>query len=125
MNPTEYLYSKDHGWILVEGDIGTVGMTDYAQGEMGAIERLDLPEVEDAVEAGEPYGSVESGKAVTEIFSPVTGEVTAVNPLLPGQPGLLNQSPYQDGWIIKVRIERPEELKELFGVEKYEEYLQA
>ena len=109
---------------MVEGDIGTVGMTDYAQREMGAIEHLDLPEIEDTVEAGEPYGSVESCKAVMEIFSPVTGEITAVNPMLSEHPELINQSPYQDGWIIKVRIERPEELKDLFSLEKYGEYLQ-
>ena len=109
---------------MVEGDIGTVGMTDYAQREMGAIEHLDLPEIEDTVEAGEPYGSVESCKAVMEIFSPVTGEITAVNSMLSEHPELINQSPYQDGWIIKVRIERPEELRELFSRGKYEEYLQ-
>lgn len=124
MNSAGYLHSRDHGWILVEGDIGTVGLTDYVQQEIGTIEHLDLPEIEDTVEAGEPYGSVESCSAVMEIFSPVTGEIMAVNSMLSEHPELINQLPYQDGWIIKVRIDRPEELKELLSREKYGEYLQ-
>jgi len=125
MNSADYLYSRDHGWILVEGGVGTVGLTDYAQREIGAIEHIELPDAEDAVEAGEPFGALESDQAVAEIFSPVTGEITEVNPLLAEQPGLINHSPYKDGWLIKVRIERPEELKDLFSSEKYREYMQV
>jgi glycine cleavage system H protein len=125
MNSAEYLYSKDHVWILVEGDVGTVGLTDYARRELGAIENVDLPEVEDSVEAGEPFGAFESDRAVAEIFSPVTGEITEVNPRLTEQPELINQSPYKDGWLIKVCIERPEELKDLLSSEKYQEYMQV
>jgi len=124
MNPADYLYSRDHGWILVEDGVGTVGLTEYAQREIGAIEYIDLPDAEDSVEAGEPFGALESDQAVAEIFSPVTGEITEINPRLAKQPELVNQSPYNDGWLIKVRIERPEELKDLFSSEKYQEYMQ-
>jgi len=125
MDPAEYLYSKDHVWILVEGDVGTVGLTDYARHELGAIEHVDLPEAEDSVEAGEPFGALESDRAVTEIFSPVTGEITEINPRLAERPEFINQSPYKDGWLIKVRIEQPGELKSLFSSEKYQEYMQV
>jgi len=125
MNPADYLYSRDHGWILVEEGIGTVGLTDYGQREIGVIEHVELPDTEDSVEAGEPFGALESDQAVAEIFSPVTGEITEINPLLADQPGLINQSPYKDGWLVKVRIERPEELKDLFSFEKYQEYIQV
>ena len=125
MNPADYLYSRDHGWIVVNGGVGTVGLTEYAQSEIGAIEHIELPDAEDSVEAGEPFGALESAQAVAEIFSPVTGEITEVNPRLTEQPELINQSPYKDGWLVKVRIERPEELKDLFSSEKYQEYMQA
>jgi len=125
MHPADYLYSKDHGWILVDDGVGTVGLTDYAQREIGGIEHIELPDAEDSVEAGEPFGALESDQAVAEIFSPVTGEITEVNPRLAEQPELINQSPYKDGWLIKVRIERPEELKDLFSSEKYQEYVQV
>ena len=125
MDPSDYLYSKDHGWILVEDGVGTVGSTDYAQREIGAIVHIELPYAEDSVEAGEPFGALESDQVVAEIFSPVTGEITEVNPRLAEQPELVNQSPYTEGWLIKVRIDRPEELKDLFSSEKYQEYMQV
>ena len=125
MDPSDYLYSKDHGWILMEDGVGTVGVTDYAQREIGAIEHIELPDADDSVEAGEPFGAIESGQAVAEIFSPVTGEITEVNSRLAEHPELVNQSPYTDGWLIKVRIDRPEELKDLFSSEKYQEYMQV
>ena len=125
MDPADYLYSKDHVWILMEGNVGTVGLTEYARRELGAIEHVELPEAEDSVVAGEPFGAFESDRAVAEIFSPVTGEITEVNPRLAEQPELINQSPYKDGWLIKVCIERQEELKDLFRSEKYQEYMQV
>ena len=125
MDPSDYLYSKDHGWILMKDGVGTVGVTDYAQREIGAIEHIELPGAEDSVEAGEPFGAIESDQAVAEIFSPVTGEITEVNSRLAEHPELVNQSPYTDGWLIKVRIDLPEELKDLFSSEKYQEYMQV
>jgi len=125
MDTAEYLYGKDHLWILVEGCIGTIGLTDYARCELGVIEHIELPEAEDSVESGEPFGALESNQAVAELFSPVTGEIMEVNSRLAELPELVNQSPYKDGWLIKVRIERPEELKDLFSQERYQEYIQA
>ena len=124
MYPEENLYSKDHEWILVQGDIGTIGITDYAQHELGDVVYVDLPEVGDTFEANEPFGSVESVKAVSEIFSPVSGEVTEVNSKLEETPELVNESPHQKAWMIKIRITNPDELRELLSAEGYQEYIQ-
>jgi glycine cleavage system H protein len=124
MYPEENLYSKDHEWILVQGDIGTIGITDYAQHELGDVVYVDLPEVGDTFEANEPFGSVESVKAVSEIFSPVSGEVIEVNSKLEETPELVNESPHQKAWMIKIRIANPDELKELLNAEGYQEYIQ-
>ena len=124
MYPEEYLYSKDHEWILVQDGVGTIGITDYAQHELGDVVFVDLPEVGDTYESGDPFGSVESVKAVSEIFCPVSGEVIEVNSKLEESPELLNQSPHEKAWMIKMRIASPDELKELLGAEEYEEYLQ-
>ena len=124
MYPEENLYSKDHEWILVQGDIGTIGITDYAQHELGDVVYVDLPEVGDTFEANEPFGSVESVKAVSEIFSPVSGEVIEVNSKLEETPELVNESPHQKAWMIKIRITNPDELKELLNAEGYQEYIQ-
>ncbi|MBN2337961.1 MAG: glycine cleavage system protein GcvH [Acidobacteria bacterium] len=124
MYPADYVYSKDHEWILVQGDLGTIGITEYAQHELGDVVFADLPEVGDTFEAGDPFGSVESVKAVSEIFCPVAGEVVEVNTALAEKPELLNESPHQDAWMIKIRITRPEELHGLLSAEEYAEYLQ-
>ncbi len=124
MYPEENLYTKDHEWILVQGDIGIVGVTDFAQHELGDVVYVDLPEVGDTFEASEPFGSVESVKAVSEIFCPVGGEVIEVNSKLEDNPELVNESPHQKAWMIKIRISDSEELKELLSSEEYEEYLQ-
>ena len=123
MDPAGYLYSIDHVWIRAEDGVGTVGLTDHARHEIGAIEKVDLPEAGDHFEAGEPFGALESDRVVAEIFSPVTGEIVDVNPRLTEQPELVSQSPYEDGWLIRVRIEYPEELKDLFSLKKYQEYI--
>jgi len=124
MYPADYLYSKDHEWISVQDNVGTIGITDYAQHELGDVVYADLPEVGDTFEANEPFGSVESVKAVSEIFCPVSGEVLEINPRLTENPELINASPHQDAWMIKIRIADPEELHELLSGEEYEEYLQ-
>jgi len=124
MYPDENLYTKDHEWISVQGSVGIVGITDYAQHELGDVVYVDLPEVGDTFEASEPFGSVESVKAVSEVFSPVSGEVIEVNETLENTPELVNQSPHQKAWMIKIRITNAEELKELLSAEEYEEYLQ-
>lgn len=124
MYPDENVYSKDHEWLFVQGDVATVGITDYAQKELGDVVYVELPEVGDTFEANEPFGSVESVKAVSEIFCPVAGEVIDVNKQLEDSPELINESPHQNAWMIKLRIANPDELKELLNAEEYEEYLQ-
>lgn len=124
MYPEEYLYSKDHEWISVQDREGTIGITDYAQHELGDVVYVDLPEVGDTFDAGEPFGSVESVKAVSEVFCPIGGEVIEVNASLEEHPELINQSPHQKAWMIKIRVNNPEDLKELLSAEEYEEYLQ-
>ena len=118
------LYTKDHEWILVQGDIGTIGITDYAQHELGDVVYVDLPEVGDTFESNEPFGSVESVKAVSEVFCPVSGEVVEVNSKLEESPELINQSPHEKAWMIRIRLTNPGETKELLSAQEYEEYLQ-
>jgi glycine cleavage system H protein len=124
MYPEDYLYTKDHEWIIVQDNIGTIGITDYAQHELGDVVYVDLPEVGDKFDANDPFGSVESVKAVSEIFCPVSGEITEVNAKLEESPETINDSPHQKAWLVKIRLSNPEELKELLGSEEYEEYLQ-
>ena len=104
MYPQEYRYSKDHEWIHVEGDRGRVGITDYAQKQLGDVVFLDLPEVGRSLKAGEQFGTVESVKAVSELFSPVTGEVVAVNKALVEKPEAINKDPHGAAWMIELRI---------------------
>jgi glycine cleavage system H protein len=124
MYPKDNLYSTDHEWVLVKDDVATIGITDYAQHELGDVVFVDLPEVGDIFEANEPFGSVESVKAVSEIFCPVGGEVIEINSTLDANPELINESPYERAWMIRIRIANPDELKKLMSVEAYEEYLQ-
>jgi glycine cleavage system H protein len=124
MYPEDNLYSKDHEWISIQDNVGTIGITDYAQHELGDVVYVDLPEVGDTFEAGEPFGSVESVKAVSEVFCPVGGEVIEVNSKLEESPELINESPHQKAWMIRVRLSNSDELKELLSAEEYEEYLQ-
>ncbi len=124
MYPEENLYTKDHEWVNVQGDVATVGITEYAQRELGDVVYVDLPEVGDTFEASEPFGSVESVKAVSEVFCPLAGEVVEVNSKLEQTPELVNQSPHQKAWMIKLRVSSTDELDELLSAEEYEEYLQ-
>ncbi len=124
MYPEDFLYSKDHEWISVQDNVGTIGITDYAQHELGDVVYVDLPEIGDTFESSEPFGSVESVKAVSEVFCPVGGEVIEVNSKLEESPELINKSPHQQAWMVKIRLTHPEELKELLSAEEYEEYLQ-
>jgi glycine cleavage system H protein len=102
--PEKLKYTKDHEWILIEGGIGTIGITDYAQGELGDIVFVELPAVGKEVEAHKPFGNIEAVKAVSELFAPVSGVVTAVNVDLEKTPELVNSDPYGKGWMVKVKI---------------------
>ena len=124
MYPEDYLYSKDHEWISVKNSEGTIGITDYAQHELGDVVYVDLPEVGDSLEVNEPFGSVESVKAVSEIFAPVSGEIIEVNSKLLDSPEMINESPHELAWMVKIRIVNSEELEGLLSAEEYEEYLQ-
>jgi len=123
MYSKDNLYSKDHEWIAINGDVGTIGITDFAQQELGDVVYVDLPEVGDTFEMGEPFGSVESVKAVSEIFSPVAGEVVEVNAALRDAPELINQSPHEQAWMIKLRVGNAGELKNLLSAEDYQAYI--
>ena len=123
--PENLRYSKDHEWVSVDGDIGTVGITDYAQHSLGDVVYIDMPRVGDKLSGHEAFGSVESVKAVSEIFMPVSGEITEVNDGLNDTPEAVNNDPYVDGWMIKVKMDNPGEADAMLSAEEYEEYLAA
>jgi glycine cleavage system H protein len=117
--PANFRYSREHEWISVEGSIGTVGITDYAQNSLGDIVYVDAPKVGDPVTAGQVFGSVESVKAVSDLFSPVTGTVTAINEELKVAPDQINNDPH-GAWIVKIELSDPAELSQLLDAAAYE-----
>ena len=121
--PENLRYTKEHEWVLVEGDTGTIGITDHAQHELGDIVYVDLPRPGSAVVQGKTIGSVESVKAVSDIYSPVTGEVIEVNDVLAKSPETLNSSPHDSGWLVKIRLQSPDEIKSLLTAADYQNYL--
>jgi glycine cleavage system H protein len=123
MYPPELLYTKDHEWIRVDEEIGTIGITDHAQNELGDIVFVELPKRGDHVTAHESFGTVESVKAVSEVFSPVTGEVTSVNARLANSPEIVNQDPHGDAWFIKVHLADRSQIEGLMTSDQYEAYL--
>jgi len=123
--PEEFRYTKEHEWVKVEGDTGLVGITDHAQKELGDIVYVDLPKAGAKVEKGKSLGSVESVKAVSDIYSPVSGEVTAVNETLTSTPEKLNEDPHGAAWLVKVRLSAPEEIKQLLSASDYQTYIGA
>ena len=122
MYPANYRYTKDHEWIKIDGSVGTIGITDYAQHELGDVVFVELPKVGARLEAGKSFGSVESVKAVSDIFTPVTGEVTEVNSLLVDAPEKINQDPHGSAWLIKVKLDDPKEINSLMDAKAYEAY---
>ena len=112
-------YTKEHEWVKLEGDIATVGITDYAQRQLGDVVFIELPEAGTQVEQMKPFGVIEAVKAVSDIFSPITGEVTEVNSELQTQSNLINYDPYGQGWIIKIKIKDPKELDTLMPLADY------
>ncbi len=125
MTPEDSRYAKSHEYVHVEGDIGTIGITDYAQKELGDVVFVELPQVGSQLEAGDELGSIESVKAVSELFAPVTGEVVEINETLAEKPELVNTDPYGDGWMIRVRLSDATELDDLMSAEEYEEYIET
>lgn len=122
--PVELLYTEEHEWILVESDIATIGISDHAQSELGDVVFVEFPDIGDTLRAGESFGSVESVKAVSEIYTPVSGEVIEVNEILQDSPELVNEDPYGEGWMVRLQIESPGEVDGLMSAEEYRAYLE-
>lgn len=123
-HPTELKYSKSHEWVRMEGNLATIGITDFAQGELGDIVYCDLPEVGRTIHQDEVFGSLESVKAVSDLYSPVTGEVTEINEEAIDSPETINEDPYTSGWLMIVELEDLSEVDGLMSAEQYEELVQ-
>ena len=123
--PDDLHYSKDHEWVRVEGNIAVVGITDYAQDSLGDVVYVELPKAGDEFAANESFGSVESVKAVSEVFSPVSGEIVGVNEALADEPEMVNQDPYGKGWMIRVQMSNPGEVDSLLTAAEYEDFTKA
>ncbi len=123
--PDDRRYTKEHEWVRAEGDIGTVGITHHAQHELGDIVYVDLPKVGAKVEQGKSLGSVESVKAVSDIYSPVAGEVIEGNAVLAQSPEKLNEDPHGAAWLVKIRLSSPEDIKNLMSAADYQSYVGA
>ena len=125
MYPDNFRYTKEHEWVLADGGTGTVGITDHAQEELGDIVYVDLPKVGSRVESGKSLGSVESVKAVSDIYSPVSGEVVEINQTLADAPETLNTDPHGAAWLVKIKLDSAEEIQNLMSASDYLSYIGA
>ena len=125
MYPENFRYTKEHEWVAAVGDAGTIGITDHAQQELGDIVYVDLPKVGAHIEQGKSLGSVESVKAVSDVYSPVSGEVTEINQTLAEKPEILNSDPHGAAWLVKIKLSAPAELAGLMSAAEYEAYIGA
>ena len=123
--PEELKFSEQHEWISLESGVGTIGITDYAQSELGDIVFVELPEVGEVLEKGQSFGTVEAVKTVEDLYCPVSGEVIEVNETLEETAEQVNSDPYSDGWMIKVRIDNAGELEELLSSDGYKEFIEG
>jgi glycine cleavage system H protein len=119
------LFTKEHEWLRLDGDSAAVGITEYAQHELGDVVYVELPALGKELKKSDPAANIESVKAVSDVFSPLSGTITAVNAKLNDNPELVNQEPYGEGFLFKMKLKQPDELKELLDQKKYEEYLQG
>ncbi|MBI5826904.1 MAG: glycine cleavage system protein GcvH [Deltaproteobacteria bacterium] len=122
--PKDFKYTKEHEWIKVEGNIATVGITDYAQDSLGDVVYVELPQEGGTVTKNEPFGVVESVKAVSDLYSPVSGNVTEVNDAIIDSPEAINEDPYGDAWMIKVEISSADDLGDLLSAEDYQKFIE-
>ena len=122
--PEELRYTREHEWIRLDGDEGEIGITDYAQGELGDIVFVELPEVGAEVTAGESFGTIEAVKTVEDLYAPVSGEITAVNEALTEDAVSVNSDPYGEGWMIRVKIDDPDSTEDLLTAEAYAQLLE-
>jgi glycine cleavage system H protein len=123
--PADLKYTKDHEWVKIEGTVATVGITDFAQGELGDIVYVDVDTLDDSVEEGEVFGSVEAVKTVSDLFMPLAGEVIEFNEELEDEPELVNTDPYGKGWMIKIEISDSSQITDLLDAEAYKELIQG
>ncbi|HKP46630.1 MAG TPA: glycine cleavage system protein GcvH [Pyrinomonadaceae bacterium] len=123
--PEDLHYSKDHEWVRVDGNVAIVGITDYAQNSLGDVVYVELPKAGEKFAANESFGSVESVKAVSEVFSPVSGEIAEINESLTDEPEKVNRDPYGDGWMIRVNMSAPGEVDSLLTAAEYEDFTKA
>ncbi|HHS50451.1 MAG TPA: glycine cleavage system protein GcvH [candidate division Zixibacteria bacterium] len=123
MVPKDLIFTKEHEWVQIEGDIATVGITHYAQGELGDIVFIELPETGEDVAQGESIGTIEAVKAVTDLFAPLSGEIVEINDALDGTPEIINQDPYGDGWMVRIKIADKSETENLLTAEQYKELI--
>jgi glycine cleavage system H protein len=117
--PADLLYTKDHEWLRIEGDMGYVGITDFAQGELGDIVFIEIETLGETLQKEEVFGTIEAVKTVSDMFMPVGGEILEVNPSLEESPEVVNNDPYGNGWMIKIKITDPSDADDLFSAEKY------
>jgi glycine cleavage system H protein len=123
--PENFHYTKEHEWVRVDGETATVGITDHAQEELGDIVYVDLPKVGATLEKGKTFGSVESVKAVSDVYSPVSGEVVEINEALATAPEKLNADPHGEAWLVKIKLTAPDEIKQLLSAADYQKYIGA
>ncbi|MFZ2338295.1 MAG: glycine cleavage system protein GcvH [Bacteroidales bacterium] len=121
--PADLLYTKDHEWLRLEGEFGYVGVTDFAQGELGDIVFLEIDTKGETLDKEEVFGTIEAVKTVSDLFMPVGGEILEINPALADSPDLINSDPYGEGWMIKIRLTDPAEAESLLSAQKYQELL--
>lgn len=117
--PQDLLYTPEHEWLSVDGEIVTIGITDFAQGELGDVVYVELPEIGAEFECADTFGTVESVKSVSDLFVPVSGEVVAINKELEGAPELVNEAPYKDGWLVQIRMSDPSQTGSMLDAEGY------
>ena len=123
--PRDLRYTKEHEWVRVKGDEAEIGITDYAQGELGDVIFVELPEAGSRLAQMKPFGTIDAVKTVSDLFAPLTGEVTAINDSLQSDPALVNQAPYGAGWMVRMRFENRAEIDQLLSAEDYEKLLGA
>jgi glycine cleavage system H protein len=123
MYPSDYLYSKEHEWVHVQDDVCVVGITEFAQEELGEVVFVEMPEVGQVFDSGDEIGTIESVKAVAEVYTPVAGEVLEVNDAVVDDPEVLNDDPHKEGWLVKIRFSSASDLKDLMKADAYEQYV--
>lgn len=122
--PEDLLYTEEHEWVRLEDDVCVVGITQFAQDELGEVVFVELPEVGQVFDAGDEIGTIESVKAVAEIYTPVAGEIVEVNDAVSEEPELINEDPHHEGWLVKIRFSSADDLKKLMKAEKYQGYIE-